>query len=215
MNNVVRVALQALAAVLGGTQSLHTNGFDEALALPTERSATLALRTQQILAHETGVPEVVDPFGGSWYVEQLTDQIERDARTLIEEVEQSGGAVAAIERGVFQDAIARSAYGQQAAVEREDAIVVGVNRFTTGDAAPALVAPDYSALAADQRRRVAEVRSRRDGGVVERLLGELRAAAKEHDAPLLPTIVDCVRARGTVGEISDVLRGVWGTFDPQ
>ncbi|MGH7700535.1 MAG: acyl-CoA mutase large subunit family protein, partial [Gemmatimonadales bacterium] len=147
VNNVVRVALQALAAVLGGTQSLHTNAYDEALALPTEQSATLALRTQQVLAHETGVPEVVDPFGGSWYVENLTDWIEREARALIEEVEGLGGAGPAIERAFFQDAIARSAYEYQRAVERGEATVVGVNKYENQDAAAPAPAPDYAALA--------------------------------------------------------------------
>src|SRR6266576_2522448 len=128
-NNVVRVAIQALAAVLGGTQSLHTNAYDEALALPTEQSATLALRTQQILAHETGIPETVDPTGGSWYVEALTDRVDREARELLEEIEQAGGAARAVERGLFQEAIARSAYAQQRAIESGERVVVGVNDY--------------------------------------------------------------------------------------
>ena len=209
-NNVVRVALQALAAVLGGTQSLHTNSYDEALALPTAQSATLALRTQQILAHETGVPDVVDPMSGSWYVERLTDQVEREARALIDEVERMGGAVAGIERGFFQDAIARSAYEYQRAVEREEAVVVGVNRFVTDEPTPMVPAPDFRGLAEAQKRRVADVRRRRDAKRVERALGGLGEAARSADAPLMPAIVESVRARATVGEISDVLRGVWG-----
>ncbi len=200
LNNVVRVALQALAAVLGGTQSLHTNSYDEALALPTTQSATVALRTQQVLAHETGVPEVVDPLGGSWYVERLTDEIE--------------GAARAIERGVFQEAIARSAYTQQRAVESGDAVVVGVNRYADEGSSPAGPGPDYAGLAARQRERVAEARRRRDAGAVERALATLGAAAREAGAPVMPRIVDAVRARATLGEISDVLRGVWGVYRP-
>ena len=213
-NNVVRVAIQALAAMLGGTQSLHTNAYDEALALPTERSATLALRTQQILAHETGVPETVDPAGGSWYVEALTDGMERDARALLDEIEEAGGAARAVERGVFQEAIARSAYAQQRAVESEAAVVVGVNRYADDQAVPSVPAPDYSALAAAQRRRVAAARQRRDQRKATRTLAELRAAAGRPDEPLEPRIIDAVRARATVGEISNVLREVWGVYRP-
>jgi methylmalonyl-CoA mutase N-terminal domain/subunit len=214
-NNVVRVAIQALAAVLGGTQSLHTNAYDEALALPTEQSATLALRTQQILAYETGVAATADPAGGSWYVEALTDRIEREARALLEEVEAAGGAARAVERGVFQDAIARSAYAQQRAVESGARVVVGVNRYADAAPPPSVPAPDYSTLAEAQRRRLAEARRRRDGGAVARALGALRAAAERPDTPLMPTIVEAVRARATVGEISDVLRAAWGVYRPR
>jgi methylmalonyl-CoA mutase N-terminal domain/subunit len=214
-NNVVRVAIQALAAVLGGTQSLHTNAYDEALALPTAQSATLALRTQQILAYETGVAATADPAGGSWYVEALTDRIEREARALLEDVEAAGGAARAVERGVFQDAIARSAYAQQRAVESGARVVVGVNRYSDDAPLPAVPAPDYSALAEAQRRRLAEARRRRDGGAVARGLGALRAAAERPDAPLMPAIVEAVRARATVGEISDVLRAAWGVYRPR
>jgi methylmalonyl-CoA mutase N-terminal domain/subunit len=170
LNNVVRVAIQALAAVLGGTQSLHTNSYDEALALPTEASATLALRTQQVLAHETGVPAVVDPVAGSYYVERLTDTLEREARALIEEIETRGGAARAIEQGFFQDAIARSAYEYQRAVESGERIVVGVNRYADDRASPSVPAPDYSAFAGAQRRRVAAARRARDAGRVQRTL---------------------------------------------
>jgi len=164
MNNVVRVAIQALAAMLGGTQSLHTNAYDEALALPTERSATLALRTQQILAHETGVPETVDPVAGSWYIEALTDRLEREARALIDEIERAGGAARAIERGMMQQAIARSAYEQQVAIESGALEVVGVNKYAQDRAVPSVPAPDYAALAAQQVGRLAEARRRRDHG---------------------------------------------------
>jgi methylmalonyl-CoA mutase N-terminal domain/subunit len=213
LNNVVRVAIQAMAAVLGGTQSLHTNSYDEALALPTEVSATLALRTQQLLAHETGVPDVVDPLGGSWYVEALTDQIEKDARRLVEEVEAGGGSVKAIDRGSFQEAIARSAYEQQRKVEAGNQVVVGVNEYVTGEPVPPIPAPDYSKLADQQRRRLAELGGPREGGRVKRSLAALESAAREPHAPLMEPILDCVRARATLGEISDVLRGVWGVYD--
>ena len=213
-NNVVRVAIQALAAVLGGTQSLHTNAYDEALALPTERSATLALRTQQILAHETGIPETVDPAGGSWYVEALTDRVEREARGLLEAMERAGGAARAVERGLFQEAIARSAYAQQRAIESGESVVVGVNEYADDQTVPSVPAPDYRALAAAQRRRVAEIRGKRDGGNVTRVLAALESAARDPAAPLMEPILGAVRARATVGEISDVLRGVWGVYRP-
>ena len=215
MNNVVRVALQAMAAVLGGTQSLHTNSYDEALALPTERSATLALRTQQLLAHETGVPDVVDPLGGSWYVEAQTDRIETEARKLVEEVERGGGAVKAIERGYFQEAIARSAYEQQREVEAGMQVVVGVNDYVTGEPVPPIPAPDYSRLAEGQRRRLAAVKRARDDAAVKRALGAVAAAGRGTDAPLMEPILDAVRARATLGEISDALRSVWGVHDPR
>ncbi len=215
LNNVVRVAIQAMAAVLGGTQSLHTNSYDEALALPTERSATLALRTQQLLAHETGVPEIVDPLGGSWYVEALTDKLEAAARKLVEEVEAGGGAVQAIEHGFFQEGIAVSGYAQQRAIEAGKQVVVGVNEHVTGEPAPPppIPAPDYSKLAAAQRKRVAELRQTRDGSRVKHALGELESSARKPDAPLMEPILDAVRARATLGEISDVLRSVWGVHD--
>jgi len=213
-NNIVRVAIQALAAVLGGTQSLHTNAYDEALALPTAQSATLALRTQQVLAHETGVPDTVDPAGGSWYVEHLTDRLEREARALIAEIEGAGGAARAVERGVFQAAIARSAYEQQKALESEETVVVGVNKYADDVTIPSVPAPDYSALAAVQRRRVVELRGKREKGNVKRVLGALESAARDATAPLMEPIIDAVRARCTVGEISDVLRGVGGVHKP-
>jgi methylmalonyl-CoA mutase N-terminal domain/subunit len=215
LNNVVRVAIQAMAAVLGGTQSLHTNSYDEALALPTERSATLALRTQQLLAHETGVADVVDPLGGSWYLEALTDRIEAEARKFVEEVEEDGGSVKAIERGVFQDAIARSAYEQQREIEDGKQVVVGVNDYVTSEPVPPIPAPDYSKLAEAQRRRVSELRRKREGGRVKRSLAELEAAARNPGAPLMEPILDAVRARATLGEISDVFRNSWGIHQPK
>ena len=213
-NNVVRVAIQALAAVLGGTQSLHTNAYDEALALPTEQSATLALRTQQILAHETGVPEIVDPAAGSWYVEALTDRVEREARGLVDEIERVGGAARAVERGVFQEAIARSAYAQQQAIESGESIVVGVNEYADDADVPSIPAPDFSRLAEEQKKRVQKGRGTRDGGRVKAVLEQLRGAATAPAAPLMDPIIEAVRARATVGEISDALRTVWGVYKP-
>jgi methylmalonyl-CoA mutase N-terminal domain/subunit len=212
-NNVVRVAVQALAATLGGTQSLHTNGFDEALALPTAEAATLALRTQQILAHESGVAQTADPLGGSYYVEALTDRIVEDAQALMAEVERGGGAAAAIARGDFQEAIHRSAYAHQRAVEAGERVIVGVNRYA--DDAPPLPmsAPDYSALAARQVELVRAVRRRRPERAWREALDALESAARGTDA-LMPPILAAVRARATVGEISDTLRGVWGVFRP-
>jgi methylmalonyl-CoA mutase N-terminal domain/subunit len=213
LNNVVRVAYQALAAVVAGTQSLHTNAYDEALALPTQQSATVALRTQQVLARETGVPDVVDPFGGSWYVEALTDRIEKEARALIDEIEGRGGAARAIERGVYQEAIARSAYEYQRAVEAGTAVVVGVNRYRTEEPLPDLHPPDFTALAAAQRARLAETRARRDAAAVQAALAAVAAAAREGGAVMEP-VADAVRARASVGEISDALRAVWGVYRP-
>jgi len=213
LNNVVRVAIQAMAAVLGGTQSLHTNAFDEALALPTEHSATVALRTQQLLAHETGVPEVIDPLGGSYYLESLTDQMEKDARALIDEVEAGGGAVAAIARGYFQQAIGRSAYEQQRDIEAGKRVVVGVNEYVTGDSAPPGRAPDYSKLAETQKQRLTVLRRKREPGTVKRALAAVEAAARASTEPLVEPILEAVRARATLGEISDVLRAVWGMYD--
>ncbi|HWP38744.1 MAG TPA: methylmalonyl-CoA mutase family protein [Gemmatimonadales bacterium] len=211
-NNVVRVALQALAAVLGGTQSLHTNAFDEALALPSADSARLALRTQQILAYETGVPNTVDPLGGSYYVEALTEALEREARELLRRVEQMGGAARAIELGFFQQSIAHAAYEYQRAVEREDVVVVGVNRFTTEEEPPRIEVPDYTALEAAQRDRVRRARASRAARACEAALAALRVAADTPGAALMPAIIAAVRARATVGEISDVLRAAWGTY---
>ncbi len=214
LNNIVRVALQALAAVAGGTQSLHTNAYDEALALPSEQSALLALRTQQVLAHETGIPEVVDPFAGSWYVEQLTDRVEREALALIDHIDRLGGSVPAIERGYFQEAIAKSAYDEQRRAEAGEKVVVGVNQYVTDERTPTMPAPDYAGLAAAQRRRVAETKARRDRVAVGGALDGLRVAAASTDEPLMPGILTAVRARCTVGEIADVLREAWGVYRP-
>ena len=213
LNNVVRVTLQALAAVLGGTQSLHTNGYDEALALPSSESATLALRTQQILGFESGVVGVVDPLAGSYYVEALTDAIEAGARELMDEVESLGGAARAIERGFFQEAIARSAYEIQKAQESGDRVVVGVNRYTDDSPPLPIETPDFSILESEQRTRVAEIKRSRNAPAVAAALQAIRHAAAGK-APLMPPIIEAVRARATLGEISDVLRDAWGVYRP-
>jgi methylmalonyl-CoA mutase N-terminal domain/subunit len=221
-NNVVRVAIQALAAVLGGTQSLHTNGYDEALALPTAEAATLALRTQQIIAHESGAATTADPLGGSYYVEHLTTELERRATELLAQVDSLGGAAAAIDAGFFQDEIARSAYEFQMRVECGETVIVGVNRFADGVDAPPIAAPDYSRLESEQIQRLAEVRRRRDRAAVERALaaiGEAAGAFVGDDGrggrpQLMPLILDAVRGRATVGEISDALAARWGMYRP-
>jgi methylmalonyl-CoA mutase, N-terminal domain len=221
LNNVVRVAVQTLAATLGGTQSLHTNGYDEALALPTAEAATLALRTQQIVAYESGIANTVDPLAGSYYVESLTSAIEEQATALIEKVDDLGGAERAIAAGFLQEEIARSAYAYQLRVEGGETVVVGVNRFASDEPAPAIRTPDFSALEREQVDRVAAVRSRRDGRRVSAALDAIRQAAPPYAesagaarTPLMPLIVDAVRERATVGEISDALRAVWGEHRP-
>jgi methylmalonyl-CoA mutase N-terminal domain/subunit len=213
MNNVVRVTVQALAATLGGTQSLHTNGYDEALALPTAESATLALRTQQILAYESGLTKVVDPLAGSYYIEELTDRIEAEAREIVAEVDRQGGAVAAITRGYFQEAIAESAWRQQQAQESGDQTVVGVNRFTDGSPIPVIPRPDFSALAVTQKARLAKVKGRRDAAEVATRLAAVTAAA-QGTGSLVPPIIEAVRVRASLGEISDALRSAWGVYRP-
>ncbi len=222
LNNVVRVAVQTLAATLGGTQSLHTNGYDEALALPTAEAATLALRTQQVVAHESGVAQTVDPLAGSYYVEALTDELERRALTLLGKVEALGGSAKAIEAGFFQEEIARSAYEHQLAVEAGRTVIVGVNRFGDGESPPIIPAPDFAALERGQRDRLASLRAGRDAAAVRARLDAIRVAApgyRSGDAggrvPLLPLIVEAVRARATIGEISDALRAEWGEYRPR
>src|SRR5215212_9060860 len=211
LNNVVRVTVQALAAVLGGTQSLHTNGYDEALSLPTAQAATLALRTQQVLANESGAALTADPLAGSYYVEHLTTALERDALALLERVDALGGAAQAIAAGFFQEEIGRSAYEHQLRVERGESVIVGVNRFADGEEAAVVPSPDYSALERDQVGRMADTRARRDATAVRATLADLRTVAAG-TTPLMPPILAAVRARATLGEISDALREVWGVY---
>jgi methylmalonyl-CoA mutase N-terminal domain/subunit len=221
LNNVVRVTIQALSAVLGGTQSLHTNGYDEALSLPTAEAATLALRTQQIVGYESGAALTADPLAGSYYVESLTSTIEQQAEALLQRVDELGGAAKAIAAGFFQEEIGRSAYEYQLAVERGETVIVGVNRFAESADAPAIASPDYSALEREQAARVSAVRAARDAAQVTQALGALADAAGSYaegagavHAPLMPLIIDAVRARASVGEISDVLASRWGTYRP-
>ncbi|MCL6521479.1 MAG: methylmalonyl-CoA mutase family protein [Firmicutes bacterium] len=214
-NNVVRVTLQALAAVLGGTQSLHTNARDEALALPTEESARLALRTQQIIALESGVADVVDPLGGSYYVEALTDRLESEAWALIEEIDRMGGAVRAVEEGWMQERIRRSAYRYQRAVESGERPVVGVNvyREEGGEAelGGALLEID-PAVEREQVERLRAFKARRDAAAVARAREALERAARDPHANLMPPILEAVRAGATLGEVADTLRTVFGEY---
>jgi len=210
LNNTVRVAVQALAAVLGGTQSLHTNAYDEALGLPHEESARIALRTQQILAHESGVARTADPLAGSWVIEHLTDEIEGRAREYLERIDDMGGAARAID--FMQEEIHRSAYRFQMDVEAGERTVVGVNAFREEDDDPAIERPDYSGLEGRQVEKLADLRARRDSGAAGRALRRIGDAARS-DENLLPLIVDAVRSLATLGEISDALRAEWGTWD--
>ncbi len=208
-NNVVRVAIQALAAILGGAQSLHTNSRDEALGLPTEEAVRIALRSQQILAHESGVAEVVDPFGGSYAIEALTDTIEAEARTYLDKIDRMGGMLRAIEAGFVQKEIQEAAYQAQRALEEKRQVVVGVNEFVSEGTAkvPVFVVDDR--LEAEQCERLAAVKARRDARRVQAALAALAAAARGTEN-LLPPILTAVRAYATVGEICDALRNVFG-----
>jgi methylmalonyl-CoA mutase N-terminal domain/subunit len=209
LNNIVRVTVQALAAVLGGTQSLHTNGYDEALALPSEESALIALRTQQLLAHEAGVADTVDPLGGSHYIEWLTDTLEAEARRYLARIDELGGAAQAL--GFVQNEIQRAAWEHQQAVERGERVVVGVNAFVNEDEHLHIAMPAYAELEAEQRRRLQAWRERRAGDRVQATLHAIAAAAGGHEN-MLPLLIDAVRAGATLGEISDVLRAEWGAF---
>jgi len=211
--NVVRVTVQALAATLGGTQSLHTNSFDEALALPTKASATLALRTQQVVAYESGAARTVDPLAGSYYVEHLTAELEQRARVLLGEVDRRGGAAKAIEEGFFQDEIAAAAYAAQRAIEGGQDVVVGVNMFVEDEQPGAPPAPDYSALAGKQIERLARLRAKRDSSRVKAALAAVTGAARRPDGFLMEPIVEAVRLRATVGEITGALEAVWGRYE--
>jgi methylmalonyl-CoA mutase N-terminal domain/subunit len=211
-NNVVRVTLQALAAVLGGTQSLHTNGRDEALGLPTEEAVRLALRTQQIIAHESGVAHSVDPLGGSYLVEKLTDEIETEAEGYIKKIDEMGGMVRAIEQRYPQKEIEQSAYAYQQEIERDERVVVGVNRYATDED----VEPEILSVSGESTRRqiarLEKVRAERDGSAVRQTLEALAAGARG-DANLMPLILEAVEARASVGEICSCLREVFGEYE--
>ena len=213
-NNVVRTALQALSAVLGGTNSLHTNSLDEALALPTEEAATLALRTQQIIAHETGVTRVVDPFGGSYFLETLTADLTREAYAYFDRIDALGGMVAAIEQGFPQREVSESAYRFQRAVERKEQVIVGVNDFVASDEPPVEILYIDDTATERQMARLADVKARRDPAAVAGALNAMRRAAEGTDN-LMPAILDAVRAYATLGEMCDALRDVWGEWEEQ
>jgi methylmalonyl-CoA mutase N-terminal domain/subunit len=208
-NNIVRVAIQAMAAVLGGTQSLHTNGRDEALALPTEEAARIALRTQQIIATESGVANTVDPFAGSYYIEQLTSEIEDGARSLLDRIDALGGTLAAIESGAIQRQIQDAAYQAQVAVDSGEAVVVGVNRYVTEEPDRIEVFNLDPALEQAQIARVRALRARRDATAWKSALAAVASAAAGTEN-LVPHIVNAVEAAATVGEIADTLREAFG-----
>jgi methylmalonyl-CoA mutase N-terminal domain/subunit len=213
LNNIVRVAVQALAAVLGGTQSLHTNAMDEALGLPTQAAAQVALRTQQIIAYESGVTDTVDPLAGSYYIEALTDELEQKAQIYLDKIETLGGALAAIEQGYIQREIQEAAYRYQRNIERKEQIIVGVNRFAVAED----VTPDHlrvdESVAQKQRERLARLRCRRDNDGVKKALASLEQAARGNDN-LMPYILAAVEVYATTGEICQTLRRVWGEYQP-
>jgi methylmalonyl-CoA mutase N-terminal domain/subunit len=212
-NNIVRVALQALAAVLGGTQSLHTNALDEALALPTEAAARTALRTQQIIAHETGVTGTIDPLGGSYYLETLTDALEQRVYEYFRKLDELGGMVRAIELSFPQREISEAAYHAQQRLEKKEDIIVGVNDFVAGEV-PLDILQIEPQVEQEQIARVQHLRQTRDNALLRQRLAVLESVAKS-DENIMPAIVDAVRAYGTIGEIADVLRGVWGTYEEE
>ncbi|HET9939216.1 MAG TPA: methylmalonyl-CoA mutase family protein [Gaiella sp.] len=211
-NNLVRVGAQALSAIYGGAQSIHTNGFDEALALPTERSATLALRTQQILMHEAGTTATADPLGGSWYVEALTEELEALARELIARIDELGGAVAAIEAGWVQEQIEESAFTWQRDVESGDRVIVGVNRFASDEPEVVEIHRLDPEIERAQRARTQALRAARDAATVEAAVAEVRRVA-DSDENLLPPLREALAAHATVGELCGALRELWGTYD--
>jgi len=209
--NIVRTAIEALAAVLGGTQSLHTNSFDEALALPTEDAARIAVRTQQVIAHETGVARSIDPLGGSYHMEALTNELERQAYAYFDRIRDLGGVVRAIEQNFFQSEMAEASFRYQREVERGERVIVGVNRYQLADEVPPEILRIDAALERKQVERVQAVRARRDAGAVEQALARLKAdAATERN--LMPAILDASRVFTTMGEMCDALRDVWGVW---
>jgi len=210
-NNVVRTTIQALSAVLGGTQSLHTNAFDEALALPTDHSVKLALRTQQVIAHESGVTNFVDPFGGSDVIEKLTSKLEDEARTIIEEMDRMGGAISAIESGWVQNEIGKSAYTYQQSVDSKNQKIVGVNSFEDDDEAEADIQQINPDSVKNQVDRVIALKEERDNGAVQSKLNALKSVAKS-DENIIPAIIDCIRSECTLGEVADGLRSCFGEY---
>jgi methylmalonyl-CoA mutase N-terminal domain/subunit len=210
--NIIRTALEAMAAVLGGTQSLHTNSFDEALALPTENAVRLALRTQQVIAHETGVVNTIDPLGGSYYVEELTNRLEAEAYEYFDRIRKLGGVIPAIKENFFQREIADASFRYQHEVEQKQRIIVGVNRYELDDEEPLEILKIDPALEGEQIRRVQALRGRRDSRTVESALARLKEDAAHEDRNLMPQIVDASKAYVTMGEMCDALRAVWGVW---
>jgi methylmalonyl-CoA mutase N-terminal domain/subunit len=208
-NNITRVTLQALAAVLGGTQSLHTNGYDEAIALPTEEAARIALRTQQIIAYESGAADTVDPLAGSYFVEALTAEVEEKAWEYIRKIDAMGGAVAAIEQGYIQKEIAASAYTYQSAIQKGEKIIVGVNKFQVEESALKDILVIDDSVRSMQMEKIRSIKAGRDAAAVHRLLADLEAAARS-DRNVMPPILAAVEAYATLGEIADVFRNVFG-----
>lgn len=213
--NIIRVTLQALAAVLGGTQSLHTNSKDEALALPTQHAVEIALRTQQVIAYESGVADTPDPLAGSYMIESLTNAIEQQARAYLDKIEAMGGALRAIEQGFMQREIQDAAYRTMRAIEDGSQVVVGVNRFVTDEVPQADILRVDLSVQASQVQRLAELRARRDNDQVAALLAQLDAAARQDDAPLMPLFIECVEHYVTLGEICGTLRGAFGEYRPE
>lgn len=213
-NNIVRVALQTAAAVMGGTQSLHTNSRDEALALPTTESVTIALRTQQIVAYESGLADVVDPLGGSYYVEAMTNAIEAEAKEYIRKIDEMGGAVEAIDKGYIQKEIQDSAYAWQMAVESGEKTIVGINKFTMEEPPVEGLLKVDSSAGEFQKNKLAKVKAERDNAKVQEELKKLEVAAADEEVNLMPVILDCVRAYCSLGEICGVLRKVFGEYKP-
>jgi methylmalonyl-CoA mutase N-terminal domain/subunit len=213
LNNIMRTAFEAMAAVLGGTQSLHTNSFDEALALPSELAVQVALRTQQVIAHETAVCDTVDPLAGCYYVEYLTDEIEKRAKDYIDQIDKIGGAVAAIEKGFIQKEIQDSAYRYQREIEKNERIVVGLNKFqVAGEEKPKGLLKVDPSVGDRQVARLKELKSTRDNAAVSQALAELKAAAEGTDN-LMPPIYKAVKCLATLGEICDTLRAVFGEYE--
>jgi methylmalonyl-CoA mutase, N-terminal domain len=210
--NIIRTALEAMAAVLGGTQSLHTNSFDEALALPTENAVRLALRTQQVIAHETGVVNTIDPLGGSYYVEELTNRLEAEAYEYFDRIRKLGGVIPAIKENFFQREIAEASFRYQHEVEQKQRIIVGVNRYELEDEEPLEILKIDPALEGEQIGRVQALRDRRDSRTVESALARLKEDAAHEDRNLMPQIVDASMAYVTMGEMCDALRAVWGVW---
>jgi methylmalonyl-CoA mutase, N-terminal domain len=212
LNNIMRVAFQAMSAVLGGTQSLHTNSFDEALALPSEQAVQVALRTQQVVAYETNVCDTIDPLAGCYYVENLTDEIEARAQDYIDQIDRLGGAVAAIEKGFIQKEIGASAYRFQQEIEKGQRIIVGLNRFQTVEEKFKDLLKVDPTVGEKQRARLQELKNTRDQAAVQQALAELKTAAEGTDN-LMPPILKAVKALATLGEVCDTLRAVFGEYE--